>query len=179
MSAEPDLRYSDVEETLRDSVRAALAAYCPWPKVLAHTEGDDPHDRKAWAMLAAEMGLAGLLIPESMGGAGAGPREAAVVLEELGRAVAPVPFLGSAVVATQALLLCGESELLPQLAAGTRTAALVLPFSTSPFAAVPHGARTPAWPMRCWPTICLCRHPTASTWWTRPRRPARRCPPWT
>ena len=65
------------------------------------------------------MGLAGLLIPESLGGAGASAREAAVVLEELGRAVAPVPFLGSAVVATTALCShCGDTELLPLLASG-------------------------------------------------------------
>ncbi len=54
------------------------------------------------------MGLAGLLVPEEKGGQGATHREAAVVLEELGRAVAPVPYLTSAVVATEALLACDD-----------------------------------------------------------------------
>ena len=60
-------------------------------------------------MLASDLGLAGLLVPEALGGAGASMREAAVVLEELGRAVAPVPYLGSAVVATTALLVAGAT----------------------------------------------------------------------
>jgi alkylation response protein AidB-like acyl-CoA dehydrogenase len=55
-----------------------------------------------------------------------------VVLEELGRAVAPVPYLGSAVLATRALLSCGETELLGQLATGARSAALAVPFSAGP-----------------------------------------------
>jgi alkylation response protein AidB-like acyl-CoA dehydrogenase len=76
-------------------------------------------------------------VPEEQGGAGARFREAAVVLEELGRAVAPVPFLGSAVVATSALLACSERELLAELAGGARTAALALPLSTAPYAPAP------------------------------------------
>jgi len=52
-----------------------------------------------------------------------------VVLEELGRAVAPVPYLGSAVIATRALLHCGERDLLAELASGRQCAALAVPFS--------------------------------------------------
>lgn len=84
-----------------------------------------------------ELGCAGLAVPEDRGGAGASFREAAVVLEELGRAVAPVPFLGSAVVATSMLLACSERELLGELASGARTATLALPFSTAPAAPAP------------------------------------------
>jgi alkylation response protein AidB-like acyl-CoA dehydrogenase len=57
-----------------------------------------------------------------------------VVAEELGRAVAPVPFLGHAM-AVAALLAAGETELLSDLAAGERTATLVVPFTTMPGAA--------------------------------------------
>ncbi len=124
-----DLLYSDVEEDLRSSVRSLLADRSPWSHVLKRAETSDTYDVELWRALAVDMGLAGLLIPESLGGAGASAREAAVVLEELGRAVAPVPFLGSAVVATTALLRCGDTELLPLLASGDRTAALVVPFS--------------------------------------------------
>src|SRR5918998_5841096 len=95
--------------------------------------------------MVAELGLAGLLVPESLGGAGAGARELAVVAEELGRSVAPVPFLGSAVLATSTLLACPEPDaLLGALAAGERTATLAVPLSTTPDAAFPQGVRAQA-----------------------------------
>jgi alkylation response protein AidB-like acyl-CoA dehydrogenase len=127
-----DLLYSDIEEELRSAVRSALDDRAPWPQVLAGTEGGDPFDAKLWRTVSADLGCAGLAVPEELGGAGASFREAAVVLEELGRAVAPVPFLGSAVLATAALLDAGETELLTQLASGRRIAALAVPFSTPP-----------------------------------------------
>ena len=52
--------------------------------------------------------------------------------EETGRAVAPVPYLGSAVVATTAVLSAGDEGLLSGLAAGTVTAALAVPFASRP-----------------------------------------------
>ena len=73
-----------------------------------------------------------MLIPEEYGGAGGSAREAAVVMTELGRAVAPVPFLTSAVVATSAVLPSGDESLLGGLAAGTTTAALVVPLTAGP-----------------------------------------------
>ena len=127
----PDLLYGDVEEELRASVRALLTERSPWPAVLARSERDETTDTKLWRTLAAELGCAGLPVPEADGGAGASFRETAVVMEELGRAVAPVPFLGSAVLATAALLACGKDELLAGLASGERTAALAVPLSAS------------------------------------------------
>jgi alkylation response protein AidB-like acyl-CoA dehydrogenase len=53
-------------------------------------------------------------------------------MEEIGRAVAPVPYLSSAVLATVALLQAGDTETLPRLAAGEVTAALAVPLSTAP-----------------------------------------------
>ena len=100
--------------------------------MLARTETAETYDTGLWRTLAAEIGVAGLLIPESLGGAGASYREAAVVAEEIGRAIAPVPFLGSAVVATTALLSAGDTELLTELAAGALTAALAVPFAAGP-----------------------------------------------
>jgi alkylation response protein AidB-like acyl-CoA dehydrogenase len=137
MSATPDLLYSEIEDDLRDTVRAMLAERSPLPAVLARCESDEPYDLKLWRTLAVELGCAGLAVPEERGGVGASFREAGVVLEELGRAVAPVPFLGSAVVATSALLACGERELLGELASGARSAALALPLSTAPHAPAP------------------------------------------
>jgi alkylation response protein AidB-like acyl-CoA dehydrogenase len=116
----PDLLYDDTEADLRDSLRALLST-------------EDQSGAKLWRALAGEMGLAGLLVPEELGGAGAEHRVAALVLEELGRAVAPVPYLGSAVVATTALLACGATDLLRPLAEGEVVAALAVPFSRSPY----------------------------------------------
>jgi alkylation response protein AidB-like acyl-CoA dehydrogenase len=137
VSATQDLLYSEIEDDLRATVRAMLAERCQPAAILERCEGAEPYDLKLWRTLAVELGCAGLAVPEEHGGAGASFREAAVVLEELGRAVAPVPFLGSAVVATSALLACGERELLGELASGARTAALALPFSTPPRAPAP------------------------------------------
>jgi alkylation response protein AidB-like acyl-CoA dehydrogenase len=78
------------------------------------------------------MGLAGMAVPEGFGGGGASMREAAVVMEELGRGVAPVPFLSSAVVATTTLLTCAAADPVTKLAAGESIAVLTVPFAAGP-----------------------------------------------
>jgi alkylation response protein AidB-like acyl-CoA dehydrogenase len=135
-----DLLYSEVEEDLRSSVRDLLDDRCDPNAVIALYDGDRSPIEGRWKALALALGLAGLLVPEERGGAGASAREAAVVLEELGRAAAPVPFLTSSVVATT-LLLDTESALLADLAAGERTAALAVPFSTPPDGRMPASVR--------------------------------------
>jgi alkylation response protein AidB-like acyl-CoA dehydrogenase len=127
-----DLRYRELEEDLRGTVRKALAGQSPPERVLARCEAGDPYDPALWRTLAAEIGLAGLAVPERYGGGGAGARESAVVLEELGRAVAPVPYLGSAVVATAVLRELDDQALLTGLAAGATIAALAVPFASPP-----------------------------------------------
>src|SRR5277367_1275448 len=127
-----DLLYSDTEEALRDSVRRLFADRCPPEAVTGIYDAASQDFSGVWHTLAAELGMAGLLVPEQLGGAGASAREAAVVMEEIGRAVAPVPFLSSAVLATVALLSAGETESVSALAEGVATAALVVPLSTAP-----------------------------------------------
>ncbi|WAL69475.1 acyl-CoA/acyl-ACP dehydrogenase [Amycolatopsis cynarae] len=141
-----DLLYSEVEEDLRASVRDLFADQASPAAVLARTESGEPYDLKLWRTLAAELGLAGLLVPEELGGQGASAREVAVVLEEIGRAVVPVPFLGSAVLATSALLACdtGQStvaDLLRRLASGEAIGALAVPLTTWPGAEFPSSVR--------------------------------------
>jgi alkylation response protein AidB-like acyl-CoA dehydrogenase len=131
-----DLLYSDTEEALRDTVRRLFADKCP-PESVMRAYDPEPQDFSGvWHALAADLGMAGLLVPEQLGGAGASAREAAVVMEEIGRAVAPVPFLSSAVLATVALLEAGDTETVKGLAAGSLTAALTVPLSTAPDDAV-------------------------------------------
>jgi alkylation response protein AidB-like acyl-CoA dehydrogenase len=131
-----DLLASEVENDLRATVRDLLADRCAPSAVAAMYDGDRSVVQPLWGSLAADLGLAGLLIPEDLGGAGATAVEAAAVMEELGRACAPVPFLTSAVAATTALLAAAEEaaarEALAAIAGGEKTAALVVPFSCGP-----------------------------------------------
>lgn len=130
MSTRPelDLLADDVEEDLRASVRGVLDRACPPERVTAcYDDPGDPVAAETWTALACDLGLAGLLVPESAGGVGASAREAAAVLEEIGRSVAPVPFLTSAVVATSVLLAAGDDAFLPRLAAGEQDAVLLVP----------------------------------------------------
>ncbi|MER6977816.1 acyl-CoA dehydrogenase family protein [Streptomyces carpinensis] len=134
-STEPDLLYSEEEEALRAAVRDLLTDHCDPAGVIARAESDAPHDLALWKSLADGMGMAGLLVPEDRGGQGATHREAAVVLEELGRAVAPVPYLTSAVVAAEALLACeGDvcAELLSRLASGRAIGVLAVGLHHAP-----------------------------------------------
>ncbi|MFC8103414.1 acyl-CoA dehydrogenase family protein [Streptomyces sp. NPDC057363] len=136
--SEPGLLYSEEEEALRAAVRDLLTDRCDPAGVITRTESAAPHDVSLWKALSDSMGLAGLLIPEELGGQGATHRETAVVLEELGRAVAPVPYLTSAVVATEALLACGADDLLTELASATTIAVLAVGLHVAPGGAVPH-----------------------------------------
>ncbi|MBO0827660.1 MAG: acyl-CoA/acyl-ACP dehydrogenase [Streptosporangiales bacterium] len=140
MTAVPDLLYSADEDALRSGVRDLLAERSPHPAVLARIETDTPYDPDLWHALAAQIGVTGLAVPEPYGGAGASWHETAVVAEELGRSVAPTPFLGSAVLATAALLAL-DHRLLGTLAAGETTATLVIPLSMPPDARFPDTVR--------------------------------------
>ncbi|MEU1011672.1 acyl-CoA dehydrogenase family protein [Streptomyces sp. NPDC005890] len=131
-----DLLYSEEEEALRAAVRDLLTDHCAPADVIARSESGTPFDRALWKSLAEGMGLAGLLVPEEQGGQGASHREVAVVLEELGRAVAPLPYLTSAVVATEAVLACGDRELSAQLASGRTIGVLAVGLATAPGAGI-------------------------------------------
>ncbi|KAA1427824.1 acyl-CoA dehydrogenase family protein [Nocardioides antri] len=119
---------TDVEDDLRATVRDLLVDHCELSAVAAVYDGDRSLVERLWKALSVDLGLAGLLVPEEHGGAGASTREAAVVLDELGRHVAPVPFLTSAVVATTALL-DSDHALLGRLATGDCTVAMTVPLS--------------------------------------------------
>jgi alkylation response protein AidB-like acyl-CoA dehydrogenase len=144
----PDLLYSDTEQALAGSLRDLLADRGTPELVLARTESVETYDDGLWQAVAADLGCAGLLIPEADGGAGASYREMASAAEALGAAVAPVPYLGSAVVATAALLSVGPDrpegpapDLLKKMADGRLTAALAVPFASPPGSAFPLSVR--------------------------------------
>ncbi|MFW0794941.1 acyl-CoA dehydrogenase family protein [Gordonia sp. CPCC 205515] len=125
-----NLQYTDTEDALRDSVRRLFADRVPLTDVARSYDTPAPDFAGVWRTFA-ELGLAGLLVPENIGGAGASEREAAVVCEEIGRAVAPIPFLSSAVLATVTLLRAGDTEHVATLADGSRVGALAVPLSAT------------------------------------------------
>jgi alkylation response protein AidB-like acyl-CoA dehydrogenase len=139
-----NLLYTDVEDDLRASVRDLLTKRAQPAAVLARCETDQPYDLDLWRDLA-QLGAVSLHVPEELGGQGASLRETAVVMEELGRSVAPVPFLGSAVLATTALLGCKPSdevrELLDGVGNGTTIATLAVSLATTPGSTVPDTIR--------------------------------------
>ncbi|MEV5596490.1 acyl-CoA dehydrogenase family protein [Streptomyces sp. NPDC052496] len=135
--AAPGLLYSEPEDDLRAAVRSLLTDRGGPAAVLADLESGRTHDTGLWRALATDMGTAGLLVPEKLGGQGASAREAAVVLEELGRSVAPVPYLTSAVLAVTALLGCETDRPevaapLAALAEGRSVGVLTVPLPTAP-----------------------------------------------
>ena len=91
-----------VLDTEQAQLRAALRDLLSDHATSAHVRaamGEEPgHDPALWDRLG-ELGALGLVVPEEHGGSGAGHVERAVAAEELGRVVAPTPFLGSAVLA--------------------------------------------------------------------------------
>jgi alkylation response protein AidB-like acyl-CoA dehydrogenase len=131
-----NLLYTDIEDQLRASVRDLLTDRAQPASILARCETDKPYDLDLWRTLTGELGAGSLHVPEELGGQGASTREMAVVMEELGRSVAPVPFLGSAVLATTALLGVEATdavrELLDALGAGRSVGALAVSLGTAP-----------------------------------------------
>ncbi len=129
-----NLLYTDVEDQLRASVKDLLTDRAQPATVIARCDTDEPLDLHLWKSLT-DLGVTALHVPEELGGQGASLREVAVVMEELGRFVAPVPFLGSAVLATTALLGCEAGtevrELLDALGSGA-IASLAVSLATVP-----------------------------------------------
>jgi alkylation response protein AidB-like acyl-CoA dehydrogenase len=121
--------FSDEQKQLRDEARKFLAEKCPPKAVRAVLDGKQPYDRDLWKGLA-DMGFLGVAIPESYGGAGAGHLELCVISEEIGRALAPVPFSSTVYLAAEAILLAGseaqKQKWLPAIASGAAIGTLAL-----------------------------------------------------
>jgi alkylation response protein AidB-like acyl-CoA dehydrogenase len=115
------LGISDDHIALHDVARRWVAQHCPPSVARSHLDADADALPPFWNDLA-EVGWLGLHLPEDVGGSGYGLAELAVVVEELGRACAPGPFL-STVIASAVIDACGtdglRAELLPGLADGS------------------------------------------------------------
>ncbi len=114
--------FSDEQKALKDEARKFLAAKCPPDRVRKLMEDGSPGiDRELWA-LVAEQGWLGAAIPETYGGLGLGYLELCCIAEELGRAVAAIPFASTVYHCAEILLRAGsdaqKSAYLPKIAAG-------------------------------------------------------------
>ncbi len=117
-----DFTFDDEQEALRDAVRGLIGkTYGDYEKRRQTTKEDPGFDEKVWTQLA-EMGLLGLPFSEEDGGVGAGPVEIGIVCQELGRVIAPEPYLGCVVLAGGLVSAVGtpeqRQELLGALSAG-------------------------------------------------------------
>lgn len=139
-----DFELDDEQIALRDAVRGLLKGYDPATNFEHRREvtATDPgYDEALWGRLA-EMGLLGLPFAEADGGMGAGPIEVALVAEEIGRVLAPEPYVAAVAVAGGLVAALGSdqqrAEILGSLASGER----LLTFATGEIAEpVIQGAR--------------------------------------
>ncbi|MBW2243611.1 MAG: acyl-CoA/acyl-ACP dehydrogenase [Deltaproteobacteria bacterium] len=117
-----DFTFTDEHEELRATLRAFLKEKSDEAAVREQMATERGYDPDVWEQMAGQMGLAGLIIPEEFGGAGYTYVELLVVMEEMGRSLLCAPYLGTAVLATNALLHCVDEttrkELLVGIAAG-------------------------------------------------------------
>ncbi|MGB3808766.1 MAG: acyl-CoA dehydrogenase family protein [Parvibaculum sp.] len=124
-----DFDFSDDQKQLKDQARRFLEAKSSPKSVRVILEGPEPYDKALWKGLA-EMGFMGTAIPEEFGGLGATYLELCVIAEELGRAVAAVPFSSSIYLAAEFLLAAGtqaqKEAYLPKLASGELIGCLAL-----------------------------------------------------
>ncbi len=112
---------TEEQRELASIVRSLLEKRAASSAVRSAIASADGFDRDLWDTLCDQIGVASLPVPEDLGGAGFTLAESFVVLEELGRSLAPSPLLSS-LIATEALTVCGDAraqeELLPVLLAG-------------------------------------------------------------
>ena len=102
-----DLEFSEEQHLMRDMSRAMLAEHCPIEVVRQMEDDPKGYPDGLWKQIC-ELGLAGMLIPEAYGGSAQSLLDAALVYEELGRALAPTPHFVSCVLSARILLAAGS-----------------------------------------------------------------------
>ncbi|OBB27893.1 acyl-CoA dehydrogenase family protein [Mycolicibacterium elephantis] len=117
---------TEERQLLRETVAALIDKHAPPAAVREAMESERGYDEALWQMLCEQVGAAALVVPEEMGGAGGELADAAVVLEELGKALVPTPLFGTTL-AELALLAADQpdTDALDGLAEGTRLGAVV------------------------------------------------------
>lgn len=116
-----DFTFTGEQELLRQSARRFLDKECGISFVRQVAEGDALTGPRLWQRMA-ELGWTGILIPEEHGGMGLTFVDLAVILEEMGRALLPGPFISTVILFGEAIRLAGSDdqakECLPKIASG-------------------------------------------------------------
>ena len=122
--------FSEEQDELRRAVRRFLQEKSPETEVRRLMETTDGYDPEVWRLMAEQLGLQSMIIPEEYGGAGFGYVELIVVLEEMGSALLCAPFFSTVALAANALLTSGDEKakkyLLPGIAAGDTIGTLAI-----------------------------------------------------
>ncbi len=130
-----NFEFSAEQQLLREQARAFLLRNCTSEDVRRILDGDEPYHPELWQGIA-DLGWLGASIPEAYGGLGLGHLELCVLAEELGRAVAPVPFSSSVYLFAEILMLVGspaqKQRLLPRVATGELIGTLALSEAPGP-----------------------------------------------
>jgi alkylation response protein AidB-like acyl-CoA dehydrogenase len=117
-------------ELLRQSVRDFVTNTSPETEVRRLMAAPHGFDRQVWSIMAGQLGLPGMAIPEKYGGAGFGWAELAVVFEEFGRALLCAPYFATVALAVPALLASEDEDAkqryLPAIASGELVATVAL-----------------------------------------------------
>lgn len=123
--------FTDEQRELRATVRRFMAEHSAEADVRAQMATEQGFDERVWNMLAKQLGVHGLAIPEEYGGQGFSWVELGIVMEEMGRVLLCAPFFASIVLASTAILESGDDDakqrLLPAIADGSTIGALILP----------------------------------------------------
>src|SRR5437764_12540957 len=120
-----DFTFSPEQDALRDAVRSTLVAEAPSAYVRRMIDDEIGVSPELWSKMA-DLGWLGLLVPEADGGLGLSLVDAVVVQEEMGKLPLPGPYFSSAVFATVAARRLGLTEVLSDLASGTRRGTVAL-----------------------------------------------------
>lgn len=125
-----DYSFTDEQEQFRSIVQRFLKEKSPTSEVRRLMETEEGYDPNVWRQLSEDLGLPAIPIPEAYGGAGFGPVELGIVMEELGRSLLCAPYFSSTVLAANAILNTAfesqKLDLLPAIASGERLATLAV-----------------------------------------------------
>lgn len=123
-----DFSLTDEQNELVKTLHAVLERHAGSAAIRRGAASERGYDKELWRLLAEEIGVASLAIPEEYGGAGCSWIETGLTLEVLGYHLAPSPLLASGVLATATLLEAGDVQakerLLPGIADGSNIATL-------------------------------------------------------
>ncbi len=139
-----DFEFSEDQKLIQEQLRSVLREQSSPEQVRSILDSSQPYHRGLWQQ-AAELGWTATRIPEHYGGLGWGYLELAVIAEELGRSLAPIPFSSSIYLAAEAIMLAGNEQqkqhYLPRLAQGEWVGCLAMTEQQGAFTTARLGTR--------------------------------------